>query len=80
MIYSLVSHAQSDWLHVLPGWWCEFIFCAAGRFVHTLSDQTLNTNSYDTWLFIYRVVVVVVVVVYSLLLFMFITLYKNKIK
>ena len=39
-------------LCMLPGWWFEFIFRATGRFVHTLTDQTLNTIIYDQWLFI----------------------------
>ena len=43
-------------------------FHASGRFVHTLTDQTLNTNIYGPWLlFITVVVVVVIVVVYSVL-------------
>ena len=54
------------------------MFRATGRFVHTLTDQTLNTNIYGAWLlsffflffFITVVVVVVIVVVYSVLLFM----------
>ena len=37
---------------MLPGWWCEFSFRATGKFVHTLTDQTLNTNIYGPWLFI----------------------------
>ena len=46
-------------------------FHASGIFVHTLTDQTLNTNIYDPQLlFITVVVVVVIVVVYSVLLFM----------
>ena len=46
-------------------------FHASGRFVHTLTDQTLNTNIYDPrLLFITVVVVVVIVAVYSVLLFM----------
>ena len=46
-------------------------FHASGRFVHTLTDQTLNTNIYGPRLFIIVVVVVVIVVVYSLFLFSF---------
>ena len=46
-------------------------FHASGRFIHTLTDQTLNTNIYGPWLlFITVVVVVVIVVVYSVLLCM----------
>ena len=56
----------------LPGWWFEFSFRATGRFVYTLTDQTLNTNIYGPWLFIITVVVVIVVV-YSVLLFMWFT-------
>ena len=36
----------------LPGWWCEFTVRATGRFVHTLTDQTPNTNTYDPRVFI----------------------------
>ena len=64
-IFTIASNLTCDLC-----WWCEFIFCATGRFVHTLTDQILNTNVYHPWLFSRVVAVVVIVVVYSLLLFM----------